>query len=67
MLFMWFMILWFMVLNFIFFEIENYIYDGQFCGNIVIVARTYCAKKSFIQKLTINDFIGDFKKVEWIS
>ena len=46
---------------------ENSIYDGKFIGNILIVGRTECGKTSFIQKLAINNFFGELKKVKWIS
>ena len=35
---------------------ENYIYNGQFRGNILIVEGTYQGKTTFIQKLAINNF-----------
>ena len=46
---------------------ENYIYDAQFRGNVLIVGRTSCEKTTFIQNLATNDFFGDLKKVEWLS
>ena len=46
---------------------ENYVYDGKFSGNILIVGRTECSKTSFVQKLALNNFFGDLKKAKWIS
>ena len=46
---------------------ENYVYDGKFSGNILIVGRTECGKTTFVQNLALNNFFGDLKKVKWIS
>ena len=46
---------------------ENYVYDGKFNGNILIVGRTECGKTTFVQKLALNNFFGDLKKVKWVS
>ena len=46
---------------------ENYVYDGKFSGNILIVGRTECGKTTFVQKFALNNFFGDLKKVKWIS
>ena len=46
---------------------ENYVYDGKFSGNILIVGRTECGKTTFVQKLALNNFFGDLKKVKWVS
>ena len=46
---------------------ENYVYDEKFSGNILIVGRTGCGKTTFVQKLALNNFFGDLKKVKWIS
>ena len=46
---------------------ENYIYDGKFTGNILIVGRTECGKTTFVQKLALNNFFGNLKKVKWVS
>ena len=43
------------------------IYDGQFHGNILVVGRTGCGKTTFLEKLGLNNFFGDFIKTEWIS
>ena len=46
---------------------EKYVYDGKFSGNILVVGRTECGKTTFVQKLALNNFFGDLKKVNWIS
>ena len=46
---------------------QNYVYDTDFFGNILIVGRTGCGKRFFTQKLAVNNFFGTFKKVEWVS
>ena len=46
---------------------EKYVYDGKFSGNILIVGRTECGKTTFVQKLALNNFFGDLKKVKWVS
>ena len=46
---------------------ENYVYNGKFSGNILIVGRTECGKTTFMQKLTLNNFFGKLKKTEWVS
>ena len=46
---------------------ENSVYDGKFSGNILIVGRTECGKTTFVQKLALNNFFGDLKKVKWVS
>ena len=46
---------------------ENYTYDGQFRGNILIVGRTCRGKTTFKQKLAVNNFFGKLKKAEWVS
>ena len=45
---------------------QNYIYDGTFSGNILIVGRTCCGKTYFTQTLAVNRFFGKLKKVEWV-
>ena len=35
---------------------ENYIYNGKFTGNILIVGRTECGKTTAVQKLALNNF-----------
>ena len=46
---------------------ENYIYNGKFTDNILIVGRTECGKTTFVQKLALNNFFGNLKKVKWVS
>ena len=46
---------------------ENFVYDGKFSGNILIVGQTECGKTTFVQKLALNNFFGDLKKVKWVS
>ena len=43
---------------------ENYVYDGKFSGNILIVGRTECDKTTFVQKLALSNFFGELKKVK---
>ena len=43
------------------------IYNGQFCGNVLVVERTGCGKTTFLEKLGLNNFFGDIIKTEWIS
>ena len=42
-------------------------YDGQFCGNILVVDRTGCGKTTLFEKLGLNNFSGNIIKTEWIS
>ena len=42
-------------------------YDGQFCGNILVVDRTGCGKTTLFEKLGLNNFFGNIIKTEWIS
>ena len=46
---------------------ENDVFDGKFGGNILIIGRTECGKTTFVQKLSLNNFFDDFKKVKWVS
>ena len=43
------------------------IYDGQFCGNILVVGRAGCGKTTFLEKLILNNFFGEIIKTEWVS
>ena len=45
----------------------NYIYDGKFEGNILVVRRTGYGKTTFVQNLAKNKMFGKFKKVIWVS
>ena len=47
--------------------IQNYVYDGTFSSNILIVERTECGKTYLTQKLALNNFLGELKMVEWVS
>ena len=40
------------------------IYDGQFCGNILVVGKTECGKTHFLQKLRLHKFFGKIVKTE---
>ena len=46
---------------------DNYNYDVQFAGKILIAGRASCGKTTFIQKSAINNFFGELKRVEWLS
>ena len=43
------------------------IYNGQFYGNILVVGRTGCGKTTFLEKLSLNNFLGNIIKTERIS
>ena len=43
------------------------IYDGQFCGNILVVGKTGCGKTYFLQKLRLNKFFGKLVKTKWVT
>ena len=45
----------------------NYAYDGKFDLNILIVGRTGCGKRTFVQNLGKNELFGDIKEFHWIS
>ena len=46
---------------------QNYVYNAKFSKNIIIVGRTGWGKTYFTQKLAINRFFGQLKKIEWVS
>ena len=47
---------------------NEYTYDGQFHGNILVVGRTGCGKATFIQKLGKNQPFGsEVTDVFWVS
>ena len=47
---------------------EEYSYDGQFVGNIIVVDRIGCGKTTFIEKIGKNKLFGSqIKHVFWIS
>ena len=37
----------------------NYTYDGKFEGNVFIVGRTGCGKKTIVQNLGKNNLFGN--------
>ena len=41
---------------------ENYVYNGKFSGNILIVGRTECGKTTFMQELALNNTFDKLKK-----
>ena len=46
----------------------TYSFDGKFTGNILVVGRTGCGKKTFIQKLGTNKLFGnEITDVFWVS
>ena len=45
----------------------NYIYDGKFEGNILVVGRTGCGKTTFVQKLAKNEMFRNIKEVNLVS
>ena len=47
---------------------NEYTYDGEFHGNILVVGRTGCGKTTFIQKLGKNKLFGsELTDVFWVS
>ena len=32
-----------------------------------MAGKTFCGKTRFVQKLTVNNFLGEVKKAEWVS
>ena len=47
---------------------KQYLFDGKFEGNILIVGRTGCGKTTFIQNLEKNRMFGkDIIEVFWVS
>ena len=45
----------------------EYAYNWKFEGNILIVGRTVCSKKTFVQNLAKNDLFDELKEIFWIS
>ena len=45
----------------------NYIYDGKFEGNILLVGRTDFGKTTFVQNLAKNKMFGSLKQVILVS
>ena len=46
---------------------NNFMYDGTFNGNMLVVGQTRCGKTSFVQKLGKNKMFGGIDSVDWIS
>ena len=46
---------------------NNFMYDGTFNGNMLVVGQTRCGKTSFVQKLGKNKMFGSIESVDWIS
>ena len=46
---------------------NNFMYDGTFYGNMLVVGQTRCGKTSFVQKLGKNKMFGSIESVDWIS
>ena len=47
---------------------DEYTYDGQFRGNILVVSRTGCGKTTFVQRLGKNRLFGEeITDVFWLS
>ena len=49
-----------MLLSYKYLTMQNYIYDANFCGNVLIIGRTGREKAYFTH-------FGWLKKVEWVS
>ena len=46
---------------------NNFMYDGTFNGNILVVGQTRCGKTSFVLNLGRNKIFGNIDSVDWIS
>ena len=47
---------------------NEYTYDGEFNGNILVVGRTGCGKTTFIQRLGMNKLFGsEINDGFWVS
>ena len=46
---------------------NNFMYDGTFNGNMLVVGQTRCGKTSFVQRLGKNKMFGGIDSVDWIS
>ena len=46
---------------------NNFMYDGTFNGNMLVVGQTRCEKTSFAQKIGKNKMFGSIESVDWIS
>ena len=47
--------------------INNFMYDGTFNGNMLVVGQTCCGKTSYVQRLGKNKMFGSIDSVDWIS
>ena len=45
---------------------KNFMYDGTFNGNMLVVGQTRCGKTSFVQKLEKNKMFRSIDSVDWI-
>ena len=45
---------------------NNFMYDGTFNGNMLVVGQTRCGKTSFVQRLGKNKMFGGIDSVDWI-
>ena len=43
---------------------NNFMYDGTFIGNILVVGQTRCGKTSFVQNLGRNKIFGNIDSVD---
>ena len=41
---------------------QEFVYDGKFEENTLVVRRTDCGKTSFVQQLAVNNIFGEFEK-----
>ena len=47
--------------------INNFMYDGTFNGNMLVVGQTRCRKTLFVQNIGKNKMFGSIESVDWIS
>ena len=45
---------------------NNFMCDGTFNGNMLVIGQTRCGKTSFVQKLEKNKMFGSIDSVDWI-
>ena len=46
---------------------NNFMHDGTFNRNMLVVGQTHCGKTSFVQRLGKNKMFGSIYSVDWIS
>ena len=46
---------------------NNFMYEGTFNGNMLVVGQTRCGKTSFVQRLGKNKMFASIDSVDWIS